>query len=160
VTIETPTESKRWQIIENIVSELRDIRRANGFFSDVSRDSVTTDLKDLETILDQELPYLQITIPDETDNTVLMPQKDEGDLVFFIEGAVGQTQDDAPLGQILERTIRDVRKKILEDKSRGGIAKSSRVIRVESDSGEHGYEGNRLFRITLLVKYKFPWTDP
>lgn len=154
-----PPESKREQILENIVAAMREIRRENGFHVDIPWDSVTRSIKDLETILDQELPYLQITVPTETDDTILMPTKDEGDLEIWIEGAVKEFVD-VPVATLQERAVRDVRKKLTEDKSRGGIAKYTRVIRVETDAGEHGFEGVRLFRVVALVKYKFDWSTP
>ena len=158
--VTTPPESKREQILENIVAALRTIRRENGFHVDVPWDSVTRyPIFDAETLVDQEMPYLAVTIPSETVDTVYMPHKDEGDLEVVIEGIVKESVD-VPVATLQERAVRDVRIKLQEDPSRGGIAKFTRVIRVDTDLGDKGYEGMRTFQVVALVKYKFVWASP
>lgn len=154
-----PPESKREQILENVVAAMRAIRRENSFHTDVPWDSVSRSITDLETILDQEMPYLQVTVPTETDDTIAMPTKDEGDLEVWIEGAVKEFRD-VPVHTLQERAVQDVRRKLAEDKSLGGLAHYVHVIRVETDAGEHGFEGVRLFRVVALVKYRFTWSTP
>lgn len=159
MTYEAPEDSKRIQILENIQSELRDIRKENGFWFDVPRNSVVFELKTFNEIMEEELPFVQIFLPRETDDTVRMPHKDEGTLDILVDCFVNNDGCEAWLAA--ERIIQDVRKKVQEDKSRGGVAKWTRIVDVIQENGaDFGYEGWREVVLTVRVKYLFPWTEP
>ena len=116
----------------------------------------------LKDLTDADKPTIAIEIGEEVETEVPnmgAPRKYRNAFRLFTNGYV-ESVDPKERRRDRERLSRDVRKKMLEDRSCGGYASNLLFIRMDTDEGELAYLNMGLFEIEWEVHYDFIETDP
>jgi len=155
-----PEESKRQQIIDSVISDMRAIKKSDGYWFEFVHDSVTRSNPDIETAKSAEMPWAGVIPGPEVDTTEKLPKTDYGLWEVYIWLLVEAEPEDKR--KDMERLLRDVRRKLMASPSRGlTFVKYAKVTAVESPlDDDTGYERYAACRITLTVLYKFDWSVP
>lgn len=156
----TPAESKRQQIIESVISDLRAIKKGSDYWYEFEHDSVSRSDLDIETIKSAETPWCSVIPGPEVDKTEKMPTTDYGLWELYIWLVVESEPEEKR--RDMERLLRDVRKKLMSNPGLGlDFVKFAKVSAVEAPlDDDAGYERIAACRVTLTVLYKFEWTSP
>jgi hypothetical protein len=155
------TDSKREAIITNLVSALSSISVAAGDNSDVTVYDVYRRLFTIDQLGDVKLPMITVTSGDEEATIQAMGgvPKYRATWLVFIQGFVKSEDHDA-IGTMVERLLRDVRKKIFVDMTRGSNCHTQRLTRVQTDEGILAYQGYGVFEIDLEIVYDYLADSP
>ncbi|NIM22368.1 MAG: hypothetical protein GTN64_08140 [Candidatus Latescibacteria bacterium] len=154
-----PQESKRQQIIESVMTDLRSIRKADGYWFDVEHDSVTrSDIVDFERIKSAQMPWISV-IPGPESTKSLGNQRDESlwdvHICLFVKAEMDEKRRD------MERFLVDVRRKLMANPGRSGLAKWARISALDPpEDDDFGYPQYVTCRVTLSVFYTFNWSQP
>lgn len=141
-------ESVREQIKQNIMSAVGGITVANGY--DIEVKTVDQDLKHWEEMPVTMMPYLCVVSGDEeypyvTERTIRTK------MFPVIWGEIRYTKD---LDMYMNRLIHAVRKAILADKKRGGLATITYIRRILTDEGV--FAPFCVLRFELEIEYHQP----
>lgn len=153
-----PNESKRKRIVDDMISALRAITAAGGYWHDVARRQVADYLVPLDQIPSAELPKLVVLPGAETRTRAAHASapRDRSTFKVHVLGYVKST-DRSYLRRDLERLLQDARRALLQDPQRSGLALWTVLDSIESDEGELAWWGFGAFEMELTIVFDEDW---
>ena len=150
------SDSKRELIVENMVTQLGTISVAGGYNFDISALDIYERLLTFDELGQIRLPCLTVTMGTENATVVLMGSvpKYRGSFPVFVQGFI-KSEDKQTIRRMAERMLRDVRKLIFVDMTRGGYAHTQKLTSIKTDEGMLAYEGYGVFEIELEIVYDY-----
>lgn len=152
------TEPIRNQIIEDILAAIKTISKANGFWFDVQENSVKDYLLPLDQIPSNNFPFISV-VDGEADIERLYASRRDAETMDVAITIIIKDQQ-LNLRRDINRILQDVRIKLLEDTTRGALARQTTVDAISTDEGILGFTDHAIAEITATVIYDFPWTQP
>ena len=117
------SDSLKTQILDNLVTAIEGVTEANGYSRTVR--AVSREAKDLVSA-ERDMVYVESQY--QTKEKELLSDKVEVELHV---GLVCVVEDRSSLSQAVDDLTRDIEKAIKVDGTRGGLAKDTRVLRVD-----------------------------
>lgn len=160
-----PGESKREQIVQTIIAQLKTIRKPT-YWHDVKDSNVSRALLPLDQALSSANKPLLIVIAGTGEKEHLTTNRqDEEEFELFIVG-YNKSDDPETVATWLERLVRDVSIALYANvilattAVPSGLCRTLHITDVVTDEGELAYKKHGQFEMTIRVDYVYDWTSP